>query len=68
METALRAYTVNTAWAAGEEEIKGSLTPGKLADLVILDRDPFSVAPAELKELRVLMTMIDGRVLYEVED
>jgi predicted amidohydrolase YtcJ len=67
LETALAAYTVNTAWAAGEEEIKGSLTPGKLADLVILDRDPFSIAPAELKEVRVLMTVIDGRVLYKAD-
>ena len=67
VETALAAYTVNTAWAAGEEEIKGSLTPGKLADLVILDRDPFSIPPAELKEVRVLMTMIDGRVFYEAD-
>jgi predicted amidohydrolase YtcJ len=67
VQTALEAYTVNTAWAAGEEEIKGSLTPGKLADLVVLDRDPFSIPPTELDEVRVLMTVIDGRVLYETD-
>ncbi|TNF70946.1 MAG: amidohydrolase [Acidobacteria bacterium] len=67
VKTALEAYTVNTAWAAGEEEIKGSLTPGKLADLVILDRDLFSIPPAQLKEVRVLMTVIDGEVVYEAD-
>ncbi len=67
VETALRAYTVNNAWAAGEEEIKGTLAPGKLADLVVLDRDPFSVRPAQLKDLRVLLTVLGGRVVFEAE-
>ncbi len=65
VETALRAYTINNAWAAGEEEWKGSLTAGKLADLVVLDRDPFRVAPAELRNLRVVMTVLGGRVVHE---
>lgn len=66
VETALRAYTINNAYAAGEEELKGSITPGKLADLVVLDRDPFRVHPAELKELQVLMTIVGGNVVHEV--
>ena len=65
VETALRAYTVHNAWAAGEEAIKGTLAPGKLADLVVLDRDPFAVPPAQLKDLRVLLTVLGGRVVYE---
>jgi predicted amidohydrolase YtcJ len=65
VETALRAYTVNNAYAAGEEEIKGSLAPGKLADLVVLDRDLFRIAPAEIKEARVLMTILGGKVVYD---
>jgi predicted amidohydrolase YtcJ len=65
LETALRAYTVNNAWAAGEEAIKGSVSPGKLADLVVLDRDPFEVEPHELKDLRVVMTLVGGDVVYE---
>ena len=65
VETALRAYTVNTAWAAGEEAIKGTLEPGKLADLVVLDRDPFQVPPEELKDIQVLMTMVGGEIVYE---
>ena len=65
LETALRAYTVNNAWAAGEEASKGSLTPGKLADFVVLNRDPFAVAPSELKDIKVLLTVVGGRVVYE---
>ena len=65
LETALRAYTVNNAWAAGEEDRKGSLAPGKLADVVVLDRDPFAVPPAQLKDLKVMMTVVGGRVVYE---
>jgi predicted amidohydrolase YtcJ len=64
VETALRAYTVHNAWAAGEEAVKGSLRPGKLADLVVLAADPFEVPPAGLKEIRVLYTMVGGRVVY----
>ena len=67
LETALRAYTVNNAWAAGEEAIKGTLTPGKLADLVVLDRDPFAIPPPQLKDLRVLFTVLGGRIVYEAE-
>ncbi len=64
VETALRAYTVNNAWAAGEEDRKGRLAPGLLADLVVLDRDPFAVPPSELKDVEVLYTITGGRVVY----
>jgi len=66
-ETALRAYTVNNAWAAGEEELKGTLEPGKLADIVVLDRDPLAVAPAELKDIRVVYTIVGGRIVHGPE-
>ncbi len=65
VETALRAYTVNNAFAAGQEDIKGRLAPGLLADLVVLDRDPFSIPPTELKDVRVLCTIVDGEIVYE---
>ena len=65
LETALRAYTVNNAWAAGEEAIKGSIAAGKLADLVVLDRDPFATPPAQLKDVRVLLTIVDGRIVHD---
>jgi predicted amidohydrolase YtcJ len=66
LETSLRSYTVNNAWAEGEEANKGSLTAGKLADLVIIDRDLFAIPPAQIKEAKVLLTMVGGRVTHAV--
>jgi hypothetical protein len=65
LETALRAYTVNNAWVAGEEGAKGSLEPGKLADLVVIDRDIFSIPPEQLKDADVLLTIVGGRVVHD---
>jgi predicted amidohydrolase YtcJ len=65
VETALRAYTINNAFAAGEERIKGSLTAGKLADIVVLDRDPFAVDPLELKDIKVLVTILGGEIIHD---
>ena len=67
LETALRAYTVNNAWAAGREDRLGSLSVGKLADLVVLDRDPFGIAPSALDDVKVLLTVVGGRVVYEAD-
>jgi hypothetical protein len=65
LEEAVRAYTVGSAYAEFQEKVKGSLAPGKLADLVLLDRDIFNIDPAELDKVKVVMTMVDGRVVYE---
>ncbi len=65
-ETALRAYTVNNAWVAGEEAYKGRLIPGYLADLVVLERNPLEVVPAELKDIRVLTTVVGGKIVFEL--
>ncbi len=65
---ALRFYTINGAYAAFEENIKGSITEGKLADLVILDRDPCAVDPEELKEVQVDATILGGRLVYQREE
>lgn len=62
---AIRAYTVDGAYAAWEEDIKGTVEPGKLADLVVLDMDPLSIDPESLNEVKALMTVIDGRIVYE---
>ncbi|MBT8403633.1 MAG: amidohydrolase [Gemmatimonadetes bacterium] len=64
VETALRAYTVNNAWVAGEEDRKGRIAEGFLADIAVLEADPFEVAPEELKDVRVDLTIVDGRVVY----
>ena len=66
VELALRAYTVNNAYAAGEERVKGKIAPGYLADLAMLDADPFRVAPQRLKDVKVVLTMVGGRIVREV--
>jgi predicted amidohydrolase YtcJ len=65
-EQALAMYTTNAAYASFEEDIKGSIAPGKLADMVILSADPLKAPPEQLKDIRVEMTIIDGRVVWEV--
>lgn len=64
-EQALRAYTLNNAYAAFEESLKGSLTAGKLADIVVLDTDIMTAPEAEVRGASVDYTVVGGRVLYE---
>ena len=64
VEEALRAVTVNAAYQYGEENRKGTIEPGKLADLVVLDRDPLSVSPEALRGLRVCATFKEGRQVF----
>jgi hypothetical protein len=65
VEEAVRAYTVGSAFAEFQENKKGTIAPGKLADLVILSRDIFRVDPKEIEKVKVVMTIMDGRVVYE---
>jgi predicted amidohydrolase YtcJ len=65
MEEAVRFFTIENAWSTFEEDIKGSLKEGKLADLVVLDRDIFSRPPRELLDTQVLYTIFDGRIVHE---
>jgi predicted amidohydrolase YtcJ len=65
VEDALRAYTVNAAYASFEESIKGSLERGKLADLVLLDSDITRIAPETIRDAKVLMTIVGGKVVFE---
>ena len=64
IEEAVRGFTIGAAYASGEENQKGSLTPGKLADLVVLSQDIFTVPPMEIFETRVEATVFDGQVVY----
>ena len=63
-ETALRAYTVNNAYAEGTEDEKGRVAPGLLADLVVLDAHPLEVDGSEIKDIQVDLTIVDGEVVY----
>jgi predicted amidohydrolase YtcJ len=64
---ALRAYTADAAYASYTEEELGSIRPGKLADLVVLSEDVFSIDPAKIHEVEALLTIFDGRVVYRSE-
>lgn len=68
LEEAIRSYTIRAAYAEFSEKEKGSLEPGKLADLVVIDRDLFRLRPEEITQARVALTMVDGRVVYSSPD
>jgi predicted amidohydrolase YtcJ len=57
---ALRVCTLHGAYASFEEKLKGSITPGKLADFVILAQDPHKVDPDQIKEIKVVRTVVGG--------
>jgi predicted amidohydrolase YtcJ len=64
VEEALRMYTTDAAYSSNEENMKGSVETGKLADLAVLSRDPFSVPPSEIASISVEMTIVSGKVVY----
>ncbi len=61
---AIAGYTTGAAYAAFEENQKGSLTPGKLADIVVLSDDLFAIPPERIRDVKVMMTIVGGRVVY----
>ena len=61
---AIEMYTKNSAYASFEEEIKGTLKPGKLADFIVIDRNPFTIDPDTLKDVKVLKTYLGGEEVY----
>ncbi len=61
---ALKSYTINNAYAAFEENIKGTLTPGKLADIVVLSEDIMTIPVNQIRSTRVVYTIIDGKIAY----
>ena len=65
VEQALRGYTSTAAYAAFEEKEKGTLSPGRLADFVLLSRDILSIPPAQIPRTEVAATVVGGRVVYE---
>jgi len=65
VEDALRAYTSANAYAFREDAISGTLEIGKQADFVILSHDPRQVIPEEIRDIKVLQTIIDGKVVFK---
>lgn len=64
-EQALRSYTLDAAYAAFEENVKGSIEPGKLADFTVFSRDIMTVPEDSILNTQIVMTIIDGKVVYE---
>jgi len=65
---ALRLYTVGSAWFSGEEEKKGAIVPGQLADLAVLSADYFAVPEEDIKGIESVLTLVGGKVVYGMEE
>ena len=64
LDEALKVATINGAYASSEEALKGSITAGKLADFVILEKDPHDIDPDQIKHLKVVRTVVGGKTMY----
>ena len=64
---AISMYTRNAAYSSYEEDIKGTITVGKLADFAVMEEDPFTVDPLHIKDIRVMQTWLGGEKVYEAE-
>jgi predicted amidohydrolase YtcJ len=67
LDEALRGYTVEAAYAGFEEQVKGSIQNGKLADLTVISNDITKISPKELLSVRVLKTFVGGKIVYDVK-
>ena len=65
-EQALHSYTINGAYGGFEEDIKGSIAVGKLADFTIFSKDIMTIPEEEILETEVVMTIVDGKIVYEI--
>ena len=68
LDHALRHYTIDAAYAALEKDVKGSLAPGKLADLVVLSQDLLAVPPERIKDTKVLLTVLGGQDTFRAKE
>jgi predicted amidohydrolase YtcJ len=64
LDEAIKIGTINGAWASGEEKLKGSIAAGKLADFVILEKDPHDVPPDTIKDIKVVRTVVGGKTMH----
>ncbi len=65
IEDAIKCYTINSAYASFEENIKGSIEAGKLADLIVLNNDILTIDPIKIKDAEVVITVFDGKIIYK---
>jgi predicted amidohydrolase YtcJ len=65
---ALRSYTIQNAYAAFQEKSKGTLAPGKFADITVIDRDILTVPDDELLKARVAYTIVAGKIAYQKQN
>ena len=65
VEEAVRAFTWGSAYAEFQENVKGTLEPGKLADFVIVSDDIFTIDPVKIRDARVLLTVVDGKIVFQ---
>jgi predicted amidohydrolase YtcJ len=67
IKEAIEAYTVGSAYAEFQENVKGSITPGKLADMVLLSDDVLNIDPVKIRDVRVLKTWVGGKLVYDAK-
>ena len=65
LEDGIKAYTLGAAFAGRRDQQEGSLEPGKLADLIMLDQDLFKIRTVEIEKTEVLLTIVGGKVVYQ---
>jgi predicted amidohydrolase YtcJ len=63
----LKAYTINNACDASDDDIRGSIKSGKLADIAVCDRNLLKIDPKDILKMNVEMTIVDGKVVFERE-
>ena len=67
LEQTIEAYTMGVAYAGKREKMEGSIEPGKLADLIAVDQDLFQIDPHKIDQTKVLLTVVEGKVVYAAE-
>ncbi len=67
IKEAIEAYTINNAYAAFEENEKGSISVGKFADFVVLSQDLITIDPTQIENIKVEMTIVGGKIVYQKE-
>jgi predicted amidohydrolase YtcJ len=65
IQQAVEMFTINAAYASGEEKVKGSISIGKAADMLVLSANPFKVSPEEVKKMNIKMTVLGGKIVFE---